>query len=180
MTTNATNFASWLLRTFATRDLEPMLLFLKTYIIPRVEYNSPIWHPHKIGEIEQIEQVQRSFTAKIKGLEDFNYYERLRSLKLFSLQRRRERFIIIHTHKIYMNLAPNDVKLQFYEHQRLGTQCRRLPPKSKTASINTLRDNFFSHTAPKLYNLVPKIVKGVKNILSFKRKLDIFLMKLPG
>ena len=179
MTTNATNFASWLLRTFATRDLEPMLLFLKTYIIPRVEYNSPIWHPHKIGEIEQIEQVQRSFTAKIKGLEDFNYYERLRSLKLFSLQRRRERFIIIHTHKIYMNLAPNDVKLQFYEHQRLGTQCRRLPLKSKTASINTLRDNFFSHTAPKLYNLVPKIVKGAKNILSFKRKLDIFLMKLP-
>ena len=78
-----------------------------------------------------------------------------------------------------MNLAPNDVKLQFYEHQRLGTQCRRLPLKSKTASINTLRDNFFSHTAPKLYNLVPKIVKGAKNILSFKRKLDIFLMKLP-
>ena len=90
MTTNATNFASWLLRTFTTRDIEPMLLFLKTYIIPRVEYVSPIWHPHKICEIEQIEQVQRSFTAKIKELEEFNYYERLRCLRLFSLQRRRE------------------------------------------------------------------------------------------
>ena len=179
MTTNATNFASWLLRTFTTRDIEPMLLFLKTYIIPRVEYVSPIWHPHKICEIEQIEQVQRSFTAKINELEEFNYYERLRCLRLFSLQRRRERFIIIHTHKIYLDLAPNDVKLEFHEHQRLGTQCRRLALKSKTASINTLRDNFFSHTAPKLYNLVPKIVKRAENIDSFKRKLDTFLMKIP-
>ena len=179
MTTNAANFASWLLRTFNTRYEEPMLLFLKTYIIPRLEYSSPVWNPHKITEIQQIEAVQRSFTAKIKGLEDLNYYERLQHLKLFSLQRRRERFIIIHAHKIYMQLAPNDVNLQFHEHQRLGTQCKRLPLKSKIASVKTLRDNFFSHLAPKLYNLVPKIIKSAKNINSFKRKLDIFLMKIP-
>ena len=179
MTTNATNFASWLLRTFSTRDPEPMLLLLKTYIIPRVEYVSPLWNPHKIGEIQQIEAVQRSFTAKIKGMEEFNYHERLQRLKLFSLQRRRERFIIIHTHKIYLQLAPNDVNLEFHENTRLGTQCKRLPFKSKIASVNSLRDNFFSHTAPKLYNLVPKMIKSSRNIASFKRKLDNFLIKIP-
>ena len=63
MTTQANNFASWLLRTFVTRGHEPMLLLLKTY-----EYLSAVWNPHKIGEIQQIEAVQRSLTAKIKGM----------------------------------------------------------------------------------------------------------------
>ena len=112
-------------------------------------------------------------------MEELNYHERLQQLKLFSLQRRRERFIIIHAHKIYLQLAPNDVKLEFHENTRLGTQCKRLPLKSKIASVNTIRDNFFSHNAPKLYNLVPKMIKSSRNIASFKRKLDSFLTKIP-
>jgi hypothetical protein len=179
MTTTATNFATWLLRTFRTREKEVMLLLLKTYIIPRLEYCSPVWSPHKINEIQEIEAVQRTFTAKIEGMSGFNYWERLSQMKLFSIQRRRERFIIIHAQKIYLKLAPNDVNLQFHEHIRLGTQCRRLPPKSKIGSIKTLRENYFSHVAPKLYNLIPKIIKSAKNINSFKRKLDYFVMKIP-
>ena len=120
MTTTATNFATWLLRTFRTREKEVMLLLLKTYIIPRLEYCSPVWSPHKINEIQEIEAVQRTFTAKIEGMAELNYWERLSQLKLFSIQRRRERFIIIHAQKIYLKLAPNDVNLQFHEHiQRL-------------------------------------------------------------
>ena len=133
MTNKASNFASWLLRTFTTRQVDVMLLLLKTYLIPRLEYCSAVWNPHKISEIEQIEAVQRTFTAKIQNLETLNYYERLQHLKLFSLQRRRERFIIIHTFKIYRSLAPNDLNLQFHDHPRLGPQCKRLPLKSKSA-----------------------------------------------
>ena len=112
-------------------------------------------------------------------MEDLNYHERLKHLKLFSLQRQQERFIIIHTQKIFLELAPNDVNIEFHDHQRLGTQCRRLPLNSKIASINTIRDNFFSHSSPKLYNLVPKTIKCARNIVSFKRKLDNFLTKIP-
>ena len=99
MIDNATNFSSWLLRTFRSREPEVMLLLLKTYIIPRLEYLSPIWTPHKTGEIEDIESVQRSFTAKIEGLEDYNYHQRLQKLNLYSLQRRRERYVLIHAFK---------------------------------------------------------------------------------
>ena len=74
-----------------------MLLFLKTYLVPRLEYCSAAWNPHKINEIEQLEAVQRSFTSRIDNMEQLNYWERLAKLKLFSLQRRRERFLIIHT-----------------------------------------------------------------------------------
>ena len=179
VTSNAANFASWLLRTFCTREKYVMLLLLKTYIIPRLEYASPVWNPHKITEIQQLESVQRSFTSKIQGMEDIDYWERLKRLRLFSIHCHRERFVIIHTHKIYLQLAPNDVNLQFHENARLGIQCNRFPPKSKIASIKTLRENFFSHVAPKLYNVIPKSVKSAKTINSFKARLDILLMKIP-
>ena len=139
MTSNATKFASWLLRTFYTRSKDAMLLFLKTYLISRLEYCSPVWCPHKIKEIEQIEAVQRSFTARIDNMENLDYWQRLKSLNLYSLQRRRERFAIIHTYKIYKNLAPNDVNLQFHDNPRLGIQCKRLPINAKRAKTETIQ-----------------------------------------
>jgi hypothetical protein len=179
MTSTATNFASWLLRTFRTRNREVMLLFLKTYLIPRLEYCSAIWNPYQIKEIEQIEAVQRSFTSKIENLDHLNYWERLHHLNLYSLQRRRERFIIIHTYKIYMKQAPNDINLVFHENPRLGTQCKRLPLNSKNAKLNTLRFNFFSHSAPRLFNVIPGQIKSAKTVESFKKHLDNFLRKIP-
>ena len=179
MVDNATNFASWLLRTFRTREKEVMLLLLKTYIIPRLEYCSAVWNPHKIKEIEQIEAVQRFFTARIENIDNLNYYQRLNHLKLFSLQRRRERFIIIHTWKIYNNLAPNDLNLQFHINPRLGIQAKRLRLPSKIASLKTIRFNFFSHNAPRLFNLIPGQIKDAKSVPSFKKQLDTLLMKIP-
>ena len=132
---NTTNFAAWLLRTFSTRSEEVMLLFLKTYLVPRLEYCSAAWNPHKINEIEQLEAVQRSFTSRIDNMEQLNYWERLAKLKLFSLQRRRERFLIIHTWKIFKELAPNDLHLKFHHHPRLGIQADRLPLKAKSENF---------------------------------------------
>ena len=179
MTSAATKFASWLLRTFFTRTKEVMILLLKTYIIPRLEYCSPVWSPHKIKEIEQIEAVQRSFTARIDNMEDLDYWQRLELLNLYSLQRRRERFMIIHAYKIYKDLAPNDLNLQFHDNPRLGIQCKRLAIKAKRAKIETIRFNFFSHSAPRLFNLIPKQIKTATSVNSFKNMLDKFLSKIP-
>ena len=179
MVDNATNFASWLLRTFRTREKSVMLLLLKTYIIPRLEYCSAVWNPYKIKEIEQIESVQRSFTARIANMETLDYYQRLEHLNLFSLQRRRERFIIIHTWKIYNNLAPNDLQLKFHIHPRLGIQANRLRLPSKLASLKTIRFNFFSHNAPRLFNVIPGHIKTAKNVQAFKKLLDKLLVQIP-
>ena len=114
-----------------------MLLFLKTYLVPRLEYCSAAWNPHKINEIEQLEAVQRSFTSRIDNMEQLNYWERLAKVKLFSLQRRRERFLIIHTWKIFKELTPNDLHLKFHLHPRLGIQADRLPLKAKSENFET-------------------------------------------
>ena len=93
ITNNAQNYASWLLRTFRSRREDVMILLLKTYLIPRLEYCSAVWNPTQINLIERLEATQRTFTSKIENLEGMNYHERLNHLKLYSLQRRRERFI---------------------------------------------------------------------------------------
>ena len=87
--------AGLLLRTFKTREAEPMLKMFNSFICSKLDYCSIIWNPDKKEEIDKIERIQRNFTSKIKGLEEKNYHERLRILKLYSLERRRERFLII-------------------------------------------------------------------------------------
>ena len=87
---------------------------------PRLEYVSHIWNPNQICEITQVESVQRSFTAKIKGLENQDYWQRLETV-----QRRRERYIIILMWKIFKSMAPNNLQFEFKNHIRLCPQCRR-------------------------------------------------------
>ena len=59
---------------------------------------------------------------------------RLKFLNLPSLQRRRERYIIINTWKILHKKAPNDIKMVFYESDRLGVRAK-VPPEQKIAPL---------------------------------------------
>ena len=47
-----------------------------------------------------LEQIQRSFTSKLEGLNELNYYQRLKKLDIYSLERRRDRYIILYIFKI--------------------------------------------------------------------------------
>ena len=51
--------------------------------------------------------LQRSFTRFISGMAGLSYTERLTVLKLYSLQCRRGRYIIIYVWKILEGLVPN-------------------------------------------------------------------------
>ena len=80
--------------------------------------------PTKIHQIIMIEKIQKAFTKHIKGFSSFSYQERVSNFKIYSLQRRRERYIIIYVWKILENLVPNLVKpLQFYVSDRRGRLC---------------------------------------------------------
>ena len=179
LTTNATRFANWILRTIKSRESEVMLTMYRSYVLSRLEYNSPVWNPILLCDIIKVEAVQRTFTSKIHGLADMNYWERLSALKLFSLQRRRERFCILHIWKIYKQLAPNDSAFQFYEHNRLGPQCRRINYPCKVASTRTLRFNSFSCIGPRLFNIIPGYIKQSANLNICKGRLDKLLLSLP-
>ena len=62
---------------------------------------------YKVKDINLLESVQRSFTRHIQGMSSHSYTDRLSLLKLYSLQRRRNRYSIIYIRKILENVVPN-------------------------------------------------------------------------
>ena len=101
------NLAGWILRSFVSRNKLTMLTLFKSLVISRLDYASQLWSPHKISQITLIEKVQRSFTKHITGMRDLSYHERLQALRLYSLQRRRERYCINLIWKIIESKAQN-------------------------------------------------------------------------
>jgi len=176
---DAAKKAGWVLRTFTTRDKDTMLLLFKSYVRSVVEYCCPLWSPHLVGEITKVEGVQRTFTSKISGCQTLNYWERLKKLDLYSLQRRRERYMIILVWKMEHLLIPNVASLEFRQSGRRGATCKRLLGSSKYSSTNTTIFNSFSSVAPAMYNLVPAQVKNCSTLPIMKLELDRWLQSIP-
>ena len=175
----ARNSASWILRTISDRSRDIMLVLYKSFVRSQLEYSSSLWSPYLIKDITAIEGIQRSFTNRIDGMQNLNYNERLKELHLYSLQRRRERYIILQMWKIYKEMTPNDVGLQFYSTIRKGFKCRRPLHKSRQRHLNTLRFHSFTSLGPALFNLLPVSVKEASTLSTFKTRLDRFLKKFP-
>ena len=103
----ANRVAGWILRTFQTRRDECLLPLWKSLVQPILDYCSQLWSPHNTADIQALESVLRSFTRQISGLQDMDYWSRLQALKLYSQQRRRERYVIIYVWKILEEIVPS-------------------------------------------------------------------------
>ena len=66
-----------------------------SYIKSKLEYCSLVWSPWHQKEINKLERIQQNVTSKIEGMEQLDYHQRLKKLNLYSLERRRERYLII-------------------------------------------------------------------------------------
>ena len=110
------------------------------------------------------------------GLQHLNYWERLARLKLMSLQRRRERYIILMMWKILHNIVPNCCHIDFKMTSRHGT-IAVIPPlaKSSSSSNQTLYDQSFAVQGPKLWNKVPNSVKAAQSCDAIEISLSTFL-----
>ena len=141
-----------------------------------LEYCCPVWCPSQIPDIQKIESIQRTFTQYITGCKNLSYWDRLRKLDLLSLQRRRERYVILHIWKIINGFAPNDISVVHYEHIRLGIKCR-IPNLLNAAprSTKTAYDNSFAVRGPKLWNILPREINTITSLDPFKRRLTAFI-----
>ena len=101
------SISSLIYRTFQTRDASVMLTLWKTLAVPHIDYCSQLWSPSKRYLIQQLETLQKSFLNGMLALRDLNYWEKLKTLKLYSLERRRERYRIIYTWNILEKNVPN-------------------------------------------------------------------------
>ena len=171
--------ASWVLSVFKTWDSAVMITLYKSLVRSLLEYCCPWWNPSKITDIQLLGSVQRSFTNQISGIDSSNYWERLKSLKLMSLQRERRREIL-QIWKILHKLTPNDLKIQFSSASRLGIRAKA-PQLNKSSSLHnqSLYDGFFAVLGPRLWNIIPVSLTKMSDFLPFKANPSEFLRKIP-
>ncbi|KAL5246868.1 hypothetical protein ACHWQZ_G018912 [Mnemiopsis leidyi] len=176
----ARKMAAWVLSAFRDRSPTVMLTLYKSMVRSKLEYCCPVWNPVKITEIQRLENVQRSFTRKILGCSELQYWDRLKKLKLMSLQRRRERYCIIHVWKILNEEAPNDIGFTFNCHQRLGLKAV-IPPVNKNSqlSVRSDYDSTFRVRAAQLFNILPPELRANTSLDGFKAGLGRFMEQCP-
>ena len=97
-----------------------------------------------------------------------------------SLQRRRERFIILCMWKVLHRKTSNDLNIRFQTRSRTGTQAI-VPALSRRSSAlhQSLYDNSFAVLGPKLWNCVPYHLNGIAQFDLFKKELTAFLLSMP-
>ena len=128
-----------------------------------------------------LENVQKCYLDKIQGMSHFNYWEQLSVLKLYSLQRRRERYIILYTWKIIENIVPN-FGINTRVNPRTGRFC--VVPHVKSAAparVQSLRFASLSINGPRLFNAMPKFIRNIRGCATnaFKSALDNYLKCVP-
>ena len=128
-----------------------------------------------------LEAVQRMFTVQIyfnTALQP-NYWERLKVLNIMSLQRRRERDLILHTWKLLNNKTSNDLNISFHFNDRLGFRANLPKLYGTNHKARSLYHASFATKGPLLWNVLPKELNCITNFFTFKTNLDQFLKVVP-
>ena len=170
------HLTGWIVRTFSSCD---KLTLFKTLVMSRLDYGCQLWSPYLIKHINMVEKVQRYFTRFISGMAGLSYTERLTVLKLYSLQCRRERYVIIYMCKILKGLVPPIFPpICTTTSDRRGRTC--ISSHINVGRLGTLEYNSFRWCAIHLFNQLPLFVRNttVCSINSFKKQLDSYLSTL--
>ena len=140
------NLAGWILRTFTIRDPQVMLTLYKSLVMSRLEYASQLWSLYLLRELSPNISRECAFFL--------SYSKHLEVLKLYSLQRRRDRYGIIYVWKIIEGLVPN---LSDSFSERRGGAC--VVCHSGAGRLGTLRYNSFRWRSIRMFNRLPKAIR---------------------
>ena len=171
----------WVLRTFQTRERKLMLTLWKALIQPVLDYCCQLWSPTQAGKINSLEKVQVSFFRKINGMRELAYWQQLQALGTYSLQRRRDRYVVIYIWKVLEDLVPN-FGIITSNNSRHGRYCS--VPHIRTSApvrVQNLRFGSLSINGPRLFNAMPSKIRNLTDcsVHAFKNALDKYLKTIP-
>ncbi len=171
---NASLAAAMIHKSFNTRNRDILLQLYKTYAKPKLQYASIAWSPHLLRDIDQIEQIQRAFTRRLPGMNQYKgcYQQRLDVLQLDSLELCRLRTDLTWVYKIINGLVDLDPTDFFnFWHTKARSNTKKLYP-TKCQNWLNCRRNFFSLRIVNVWNSLPDSVVNSESLAVFKNKLN--------
>ena len=171
---------SMIFRSFRSRDPSIIMPVYRALVLSKIDYCSVLWGPTNLVDVRRLEKIQADFTYRLlytKDGERKNYWERLKILRLYSIERRFERYCVIFVYKILNNLVYNPgIGSTFSE--RRGLKC------SVPNYHGKLRESSFLVRGPKLFNSLPSEIRNFpfnkeisteQSMNNFKQALDDYL-----
>ena len=182
--TTASQMVGWGLRTFRSRSSYLLLTMFKSLVQPHLDYCSQLWCPDDQKSIKKIEGVQRSLVSRIRDsrLDRVSYWDKLRTLRLFSQERRRERYLVIFIWKVSQGLVEGYDLTFTTRDSRTGRKVIPAPVnRSAPACVRKARERTLAVKGVQLFNLLPAQLRNSEHgdVEMFKNHLDIYLSNIP-
>ena len=157
-------------RNIKNRSKEGMLILYKTLVRPLLDYCSQVWRPYLKKDISSLEKIQKRYTKMIEGCKSLKYEQRLKKLKLTTVEERHKRLDMILTYKIL-----NDTSNIYPKHfLKLSDRAGRKNSKKLFKKIvnKELRKNGFTFRIIDKWNELPDQVVMADNVNMFKGEYD--------
>ena len=168
-----------ILRNFMYKDSEILVPLFKSLVRPHLEYSNSVWSPYKKKDVDKIEKVQRHYTKKITNVQGLSYQDRLKRIKLPSLEYRRIRGDLIEVFKITHNIYDHVTTTSLFKTAvQTNTRGDRNPFRLTKNSVNKKQTQmFFTNRIINIWNNLPSEVVLSKTINIFKNAIDKYLNK---
>ena len=111
-----------------------------------------------------------------------DYWERLKVLKLYSQERRRERYQAVLMWKISQGLVEGYSRINFDFNPRRGRIAKPALIKNNAHSnVKKAREASFAIKGAKIFNLLPASLRNLNSqtVDMFKTNLDLYLSEIP-
>jgi hypothetical protein len=167
ITTKAYNRVNLIFRSFMNKNINFQVKLFTTYVRPVLEYNSCVWSPHQICDINLVERVQRYFTRRITP-KDTPYHERLTMCGLETLE---ERWLRADLKEVYRMLSSGEDFSPFFLPLISRTRGHNKRLKISYSIRKDCSKYFFAHRAIKIWNSLPDDIVNSVSLPVFRRKL---------
>ena len=181
---SANKMAGWGLRTFQRRSITTMKTIWNTLVQPQLDYCSQFWSPGDQDSINRLEAVQKHFLSKVqdKEITSLNYWDMLKTLRIYSQERRRERYMAIFLWKVSQGMV-NGYHMEFtgVAGRRGRTALPKQIVKSSSSLTKKARESSIGVKGAKIFNLLPVKIRNLdsNNVDTFKSALDSYLSFIP-
>jgi len=151
------------------KDINLLVRAYLVYVRPIVEYNSIVWSPYTVQDIQAIERVQRRFTKRLPGLSQCSYQERLCRLELHSLELRRLLIDLVWCYKILFGHVHLESEEFFRLNMRLSARGHKYKLCKKFCA-SSVRATF----SERIVNVCHSLPRNVdfSTLISFRRSIQ--------